>query len=76
MNNIAQLKVELKKNDDGSVSGMLPSGLVCRWPSYLESKPTKRNKYVTVNCFRWPCVWVDKFSEELTIEKLLQDKGV
>ena len=30
MNNIAQLKVELKKNDDGSVSGMLPSGLVCR----------------------------------------------
>ena len=68
MNNMAQLKVELKKNDDGSVSGMLPSGLVCRWPSYLESKPTRRNKYATVNGFRWPCVWVDKFSEELTIE--------
>lgn len=28
MNSLAQLKVELKKNDDGSVSGMLPSGLL------------------------------------------------
>jgi hypothetical protein len=29
-----------------------------RWPWHYSSKPTKRNKAVTINCFRYRLVWV------------------
>ena len=31
----------------------------CRFPwHYDQSKPTRRNKYVTVNCYRYALVWL------------------
>lgn len=55
--------IELIKNADKSVSGMLPCGSVVRWDRDNSNKPTKRNKKVMVNCSQWSCVWVDKFSK-------------
>lgn len=30
-----------------------------RFPWYYSSKPTKRNKYVTLNCYKWRLQWID-----------------
>ena len=67
MNTFQLLPIELKKNSDGSVSGMLPSGLVCTWDKFSSHKPTKRNKKIMVNCWYWKPVWVENFSETVTI---------
>lgn len=65
--NSTLLPIELKKNADGSVSGMLPSGLVCTWDKFSTNKPTKRHKKIVVNCYNWRPVWVEDFSESVTI---------
>lgn len=62
------LPIELIKNADGSVSGMLPSGLVCTWDKYSKNKPDKRYKKIMLNCYYWKPVWVDKFSESVIIK--------
>jgi len=31
---------------------------VCRFPYYSTGKPAKRNKYVTINCFKWKLQWI------------------
>lgn len=31
---------------------------VARFP-YYQTKPDKRNRYVTLNCFRWRLEWID-----------------
>lgn len=28
-----------------------------RWPWYFSNCPTRRNKYVTFNCWRWKLEW-------------------
>lgn len=28
-----------------------------RWPWHFSNCPTKRNKYVTLNCWRWKLEW-------------------
>lgn len=30
-----------------------------RWPWYYSSKPTRRNKYVTINCHRYRLEWLN-----------------
>lgn len=32
---------------------------VAHWPWYYSSKPTKRNKWVTFNCYKWQAVWME-----------------
>jgi len=32
--------------------------LKARYPWHHEDKPTRRNKYVTLNCYKWRVVWV------------------
>ena len=56
------LPIQLIKNADKSVSGMLPYGSLVTWPAYQSNKPTKRNKKVMLNCHYWAPVWVNKFS--------------
>ena len=56
------LPIQLIKNADKSVSGMLPSGQVVKWDRWVSSKPTKRNKKVMLNCYYWTPVWVNEFS--------------
>ena len=56
------LPIELIKNVDKSVSGMLPCGTQVTWPAYMSNKPTKRNKKVMLNCYYWAPVWVNEFS--------------
>lgn len=67
MNTFQMLPIELKKNPDGSVSGMLPSGLVCTWDRFASNRPAKRNKKIMLNGWYWRPVWVDSFSESVTI---------
>lgn len=55
------LPIQLIKNADKSVSGMLPSGQVVTWDKWHSSKPTKRNKRIMLNCYYWAPVWVTKF---------------
>lgn len=30
-----------------------------RWPWYYRSKPTRRNKYTMLNCYRYKIEWVE-----------------
>lgn len=30
----------------------------CQFESHLSNKPTRRNKWVTVNCYRWALEWI------------------
>ena len=30
-----------------------------RFPWHYKDKPTKRNKHITVNCFKWKLEWID-----------------
>jgi hypothetical protein len=32
--------------------------VACRWPWYYSNKPTKRNKTVMMNCYRWNIEWI------------------
>lgn len=57
------LPIQLIKNADKSVSGMLPCGSQVTWPAYQSNKPTKRNKKVMVNCYNWTPIWVNEFSK-------------
>lgn len=41
----------------------LPFG---RFPWHYKRKPTKRNKYVTLNCYKWRIVWVYPTGGEIT----------
>ena len=56
------LPIQLIKNADKSVSGMLPSGQVVKWDRWVSNKPTKRNKKVMVDCCNRAPVWVNEFS--------------
>lgn len=56
------LPIQLIKNADKSVSGILPCGSLVTWSAHQSNKPTKRNKKVMVNCYYWAPVWVNKFS--------------
>ena len=29
----------------------------CRIPWHYSTRPTRRNKYITLNCYRWRLVW-------------------
>ena len=29
----------------------------CRIPWHYSTRPTRRNKYITLNCFRWRLIW-------------------
>ena len=29
----------------------------CRIPWHYSTRPTRRHKYITLNCFRWRLVW-------------------
>jgi len=29
-----------------------------RFMWYMSSKPTRRNKFVTINCYRWRLIWL------------------
>jgi hypothetical protein len=31
----------------------------CVWPWYQKSRPDKRNKTVTVNCYQWNIEWIN-----------------
>jgi len=33
--------------------------LFARFPWHFESKPDKRHKRVTINCYSWRLVWID-----------------
>lgn len=30
----------------------------CQFASYMTNKPTRRNKWVTLNCYRWRLEWI------------------
>ena len=30
----------------------------CRIPWHYSTRPTRRNKYITLNCYRWRLIWV------------------
>lgn len=32
--------------------------LVARWPWWLSGIPTRRNKHVVINCYRWRLAWL------------------
>lgn len=34
------------------------SNSIAFWPSYLSNKPTKRNKYVMLNCYKYRIEWI------------------
>jgi hypothetical protein len=34
---------------------------VCRWPWWHTAKPTRRNKWVDLNCYRWRVEWLPDF---------------
>lgn len=31
----------------------------CTFDRWRSSKPTKRNKWITLNCYRWKLIWID-----------------
>lgn len=53
-----QLSVKAKKNPDGSVDIFNTEGnLYCRFDKHHSNKPDYRNKYVTINCYRYLICW-------------------
>lgn len=54
------LSIYAQKSDDGSVIllDFNTKEKVATYPSHLSNKPTKRNKYVMFNCYRYNLVWV------------------
>ncbi len=46
----AQRDVVARNTPDGEILG--------RWPWFSLTKPTRRNRYVTLNCVTRPCVWL------------------
>ena len=53
------LTLYAKKLDGGSVTLQDENGIIkCEFQKYHSSKPTKRNKYITYNCYRYKLVWL------------------
>jgi len=54
----AMLTVFAEKLPSGNVLITRESGEVfCEWNKFYSSCPTKRNKYVTLNCYKWDLKW-------------------
>lgn len=52
--------IYLKKMPNGDVNAYtdeLCTGLVCTFPVEYKSTPTRRNKYVTINTYRYAVCW-------------------
>ena len=59
MKNDTLLTVFCKKQDDGSVTVYRDTGEVfCVIDRYNNSKPDRRFKYMTLNCYRWRIRWI------------------
>ena len=59
MKNDTLLAVLCKKHDDGSVTVYRDTGEVfCVIDRYNSSKPDRRFKYMTLNCYHWRIRWV------------------
>jgi len=55
------LPVYARKNPDGTVSIFRDaegSNHFATFQAHSRSKPTRRNKYVTLNCYRWALNWI------------------
>lgn len=55
--------IKLRKLSNGSVEGTLPCGYTATWPSYASNRPTRRNRTVMLNCYRWLAVWESTTSQ-------------
>lgn len=52
------LTVYAEKLPSGNVLITRESGEVfCEWDRFYSNCPTKRNKYVTLNCYKWNLSW-------------------
>ena len=56
------LKLYLQKQTDRSVCGFRrrTDKVACAtWMDWHSRKPTRRNKYVMFNCYKWRAVWFE-----------------
>lgn len=49
---------DAKKFDVVAYRDPAASKVACRWPWHYSSRPTRRNRWVMFNCFRWKAVWL------------------
>lgn len=48
------------KQKDGGVTIYKPNGsIACKFEPWRSSKPTRRNKYFTLNCWKYKLEWLD-----------------
>jgi hypothetical protein len=57
--NMELLTVKAYKDSGGSVTLYLDNKQVAYYPPEYTNKPTKRNKHITLNCFKFKLQWVD-----------------
>lgn len=74
MKKIKLIKVYARRENTNELPHANPDGIVCkdvqvyrdraakkpfaRFAWYSSTKPTRRNKYVTLNCYKWELVWL------------------
>lgn len=57
----AMLPMYARKNPDGTVDiyrDQAATKHFCTFAAHLSNKPTRRNQYITLNCYRWALVWL------------------